>query len=111
MIRDDLIGELSARLERLQAATPAPVSELADLRCRVPPLPVPVTAGWPCSPVLAGYVSWVCPEVRASAWRLSSAKTALLNTSRGGLIPRGGGAMWLLLGAQGRGEYLPCRLD
>ena len=35
MIRDDLIGELSARLERLQAATPAPVSELADLRCRV----------------------------------------------------------------------------
>jgi hypothetical protein len=30
-----LIGELSARLERLQSATPAPVSELADLRCRV----------------------------------------------------------------------------
>ena len=35
VIRDDLIGELSARLERLQAATPAPVSELADLRGRV----------------------------------------------------------------------------
>jgi len=40
MIRDDLIGELSARLDRLQAATPAPVSELADLRCRVETSPV-----------------------------------------------------------------------
>jgi len=40
VIRDDLIGELSARLERLQAATPAPVSELADLRCRVETSPV-----------------------------------------------------------------------
>jgi hypothetical protein len=29
MIRDDLIGELSARLERLQAATPTSVRELA----------------------------------------------------------------------------------
>lgn len=35
MIRDDLIGEFSARLERLQAATPGSVTELADLRCQV----------------------------------------------------------------------------
>jgi hypothetical protein len=40
MVRDDLIGELSARLERLQAATPVPVSELADLRCQVEASPV-----------------------------------------------------------------------
>ncbi len=40
MIQDYLIGELSARLERLQAATPAPVSELTDLRCRVESSPV-----------------------------------------------------------------------
>jgi hypothetical protein len=40
MIRDDLIGELSARLERLQAVTPASVGELADLRCRVETNPV-----------------------------------------------------------------------
>jgi hypothetical protein len=40
MIRDDLIGELSVRLERLQAVTPVPVSELADLRCRVETGPV-----------------------------------------------------------------------
>ena len=44
MIRDDLIGELSARLERLQAATPAPVNELADLRCRVETSPVTLLA-------------------------------------------------------------------
>jgi hypothetical protein len=40
MIRDDLIGELSAWLERLQAATPTSVRELADLRCRVETDPV-----------------------------------------------------------------------
>ena len=59
MIRDDLIGELSARLERLQAATPAPVGELADLRCRVETSPVTrLAAEVACALSLADRLCW-----------------------------------------------------
>ncbi|HTR94917.1 MAG TPA: hypothetical protein VMI73_24565 [Trebonia sp.] len=59
MIRDDLIGELSARLERLQAATPAPVSELADLRSRVETNPAPWLAAEVASALaLADRLCW-----------------------------------------------------
>jgi hypothetical protein len=59
MIRDYLIGELSARLERLEAVTPAPVSELADLRCQVETSPVALLpAEVACALALANRLCW-----------------------------------------------------
>ena len=74
-IRDDLIGELSARLERLQAATPAPVSELADLRCPVATSP----AAWVATEIasalaLADRLCWDSLSVRQRAARRPRAR-------------------------------------
>jgi hypothetical protein len=54
-----LIGELAARLERLQAATPVPVSELADLRCQVEASPPAwLAAELACALALADRLCW-----------------------------------------------------
>jgi hypothetical protein len=85
VIRDDLIGELSSRLERLQAATPAPVSELADLRCRVETSPATwLAAGVASALALADRLCWdslSAGDIGAFAARPPSAPTCACSAS------------------------------